>query len=68
MPLKSAKPETVTIRQPFRGVEPFCLYCRAMRIAPWIPASCPVCKRLMRIQADDIGELGSVLREHPDAT
>lgn len=42
-------PETVEIRQPFLGVACYCMKCRAERWAPWLPAACPVCARLMRV-------------------
>jgi hypothetical protein len=42
--------ETVTLApEPFAGVACYCLRCRKERIAPWLPANCPVCKKLMRV-------------------
>ncbi len=46
-----SKPEqqTVEIRQPFLGVETYCVRCRKAQIAPWLPAMCRICGAMMRV-------------------
>ncbi len=48
-----ANRETVEIAQPFTGFKVFCHHCRKTLVAPWVPARCLGCKKLLTRSEDE---------------
>ncbi len=46
---KQPEPETELTAEAFAGVACYCRFCKLELIAPWVPASCPRCRALMRV-------------------
>lgn len=45
----STVPEPAVIRRKFAYVALFCRRCKKMRFAPWAPARCPGCGKLLTV-------------------
>ena len=48
--IREANRETVVTTKPFTGLSCYCMFCRLVWRAPWLPATCPRCEKLMTVE------------------